>query len=360
MNSLKTAVNHLSKGEHVILIDDLDSKEAGYIFCAGQLSSAESISRLISLTRGVVISPISEVRLKELFLHPSQHQQDSLGIAVEARSGVSTGVSAADRAQTLRTLATTSRPRSELVIPGHIFPHLSKQGGVLVRAAAAEAAVDLLEIAKLAPVAALARCLDDKGSSMSIEALLKLSQTEELPVVRISEVLCERLATESLVEKITTTRLPIEGMEKFSAIPFRSKIDGAEHIAFIMGKIDDPKSPPLVRVQSEERIADLFGSGAFQSRQVMNRALAKINDEGSGVFVYIRHPRRGIVAKQVKEISAKPTATTSRAGQLREYGIGTQILKSLGITSLRLLSTNVRPIHGVENFQIEISSQVEF
>ena len=360
MNSLKTAVSHLINGEHVVLIDDLDSKEAGFIFCSAQLASAESICKLIALTRGVVISPISEVRLKELYLHPSQHQQDSLGLAVEARSGVSTGVSAADRAQTLRTLATSTRPRSELVIPGHIFPHLSKEGGVLVRACASEAAVDLLEIAQLAPVAALARCLDENGSSMDVDNLLKLTQTEGIPVVRISEVLCERLATESLVEKITTAKLPIEGMENFSAIPFRSKIDGAEHIAFIMGKIDDPKSPPLVRVQSEERIADLFGSGAYQSRQVMNRALAKINEEGSGVFVYIRHPRRGIVAKQVKEISSMPVTSPSRAGQLREYGIGTQILKSLGIRSLRLLSTNVRPITGVENFQIEISSQVEF
>ena len=357
-NNLDQVIQSLKDGGFALIIDDLDPKEPGYLFSAAELSTRESVNKLIALARGVVIAPITELRLRELNLHPSQHQQETLALAVEARFGVSTGVSSADRAQTLRILASTTRARTDLVIPGHIFPHMSKEGGVLVRAAASEAATDLLQKAGLAPVAALSRCLNTKGSSLNLSELKNLAAENSIPFILVSELLCDRLANESLVEQITTTRLPLEGMEKFSAIPFRSKIDGAEHLALILGDIYSSNTPPLVRVQSEERISDLFGFGRVDSRNIISRSLAKINEEGSGVFIYIRHPRRGIVAKQVKELGLEAKSSSTRAGALREYGVGTQILKSLGINSLRLLSTKVRPIYGVENFQIKISSQV--
>jgi 3,4-dihydroxy 2-butanone 4-phosphate synthase/GTP cyclohydrolase II len=358
---IQQAVDSLTRGEFVLLIDDLDKRSRGFLFCAAQFAQESHLRQLTSLARGVVTAPISEGRLRELLLHPAQQrnsaQQRDLAIGIEARFGVSTGVSAADRAHTLRTLASTERPRTDLVIPGHIFPHLSKDGGVLVRAAAAEAATDLLEKAGLIPVAALSECLAADGACMSIAAAREIAASLGCPSVEISELLYQRLNAESLVEQITETRLPLFGMEQFIALPFVSKIDGAEHLALVRGEIGGT-TPTLVRVQSEQRITDLFGIGNTNSRLTMQKALTRIDQEGNGVLIYIRHPRRGAVAKHAAHLADNTGLSAgTMAGTLREYGVGAQILKCLGIKSLRLLTTKVRPILGLENFQIEVLAQ---
>lgn len=356
--SLQSSISSLASGGYVLLVDDLGAKTRGFIICAAALCTPSHIQLLTSEARGVVTAPISESRLKELFLHPAQQRSNAphreLAIGVEARFGVSTGVSAADRAHTLQVLATTKSPRTDLVIPGHIFPHLSKEGGVLVRAAAAEAATDLLTRTGLPAVAALAECLDENGHALDAEHLQNLAQKLHIPQCSISDLLCERLASESLVEQVTSTRLPLAGMEGYQAVPFYSRIDGAEHLALVRGSLKDSSEPMLVRVQAESRVADLFGVGPSQSRATMQRALQRIDEQGRGVFVYIRHPRKGAVAQQVTDLAQTPSSTDQRAVTLREYGVGAQIVMALGIKRLRLLTTKSRPIQGLESFGIEV------
>ncbi len=368
-SSVKDALDFLRRGRPVILVDDGASRSALYLIISAEKASSEAISLLVCESRGVVCAAIPELRLRELMIPPMPGSSNSGGpefsVSVEARQGVKTGISAADRAQTLRILATTTDPRRELVTPGHIFPTPAKTGGVLVRVAPVEAVVDILTLAGLNPVGAYAHCLGDQGQMLSLNDLDSLTQRTKAPVVKISDIVRIRLGQETVVEMIADSHLPTEAGGEFRAVCFRSKIDNAEHLALVKGNLgqnDDSglQLPVLVRVHAENRLGDLLGAPATQTRERLNAALQQINEAGRGVLVYIRHPRRGLLQREVGELALRDHPPPPAASRMREYGIGSQILVLLGVKRIQLLTNSNWAIPAISAFNLEITGSVSF
>lgn len=369
-NDVSAAVRALAKGDSIVLLDRETPQPKSYLVQAASLITPDRVAVMVSESRSVICAAVSESRLRELGL-PSMvpsgdiHQRGvEFSISVEARSGVTTGISAADRAQTLRTLACTTDSRRELVTPGHIFPVRAKNGGVLVRADAPEAATDLLVLGGLPPVAAMAVLLDEAGELLALPEVTARASERKIPVVAVTDVIAHRLAHEQILEPIARAKLPTTYGGMFDAVCFRSKTDGSEHLALVKGDINrrdasGKQLPLLVRVQSEQRFGDLLGFLATPGWRKIQGALRAIDREGRGVFVYIRHPRRGILMEQIRNLE---TAGPGGAAQveLREFGIGAQILQSLGVERIRLMSSGAKPAPALDAFNIEIVEQCPF
>ncbi len=357
--SLEAAIKELKANRTILLLDDAATKCTGYMLCPAIAVSAEDITLMANHARGIVCAPLPESRVRELSLPMMTRNQggDSpeFTISIEARQGVTTGISAADRAHTLRVLAATSQPKRDLVMPGHIFPLRAKSGGVLLRGAPAEAAVDLLSMAELPETAVMTQCLGASGELPSEEALLQTASDLSLKCIRLSAVISARLANESILERVAESHLPTFQNGEFRAICFRSKTDGAEHLALVAGEFppkDDAK-PILVRVQSEHRLGDLLGGKKLGNRERLHTSMQKINEEGLGALIYIRRPKTGRIYEQLLSGESKPNS----ASQLRQLGVGAQMLKQLGIKRIRLLTNSTREITAAEAFGIEIVSR---
>lgn len=365
---LKKVLNALRANKMLILVDDASEPPVGYFFASSSSISAKDVSFMVNNARGLICAAMSEERVMELGLSmmtaSSNDNSPQFTVSVEARQGISTGISAADRARTLRVLTTTQDARRDLVMPGHIFPIRAKKGGVLVRNAAPEAAVDLLTLANLVPVGALCHCLDDSGSYLDEAGIMQLQKSYSLELTSVSDVIRHRMASESIVEKIAEAQLPTKQAGTFRAIAFRSPIDGAEHLALVKGDIAKQNElgeqvPVLARVQSQHVIGDLLGTGENINRQLIVGALREIEHEERGVFIYVRHPGKGLLSEHARAIATNSYHGT-KTSQLRELGIGAQILSSLGAKKIRLLTNSDREILGAKAFQIEIVEHVSF
>jgi 3,4-dihydroxy 2-butanone 4-phosphate synthase/GTP cyclohydrolase II len=361
VSTLSNIFADLRKRRLVLLIDDGGRLGPVYLICAARTTSAENVSFMVNTGRGIICAAIAEARLKELGLpmmvSGASGQAPDFTVSVEARQGVSTGISAADRATTLRTLAETNHPKQDLVTPGHIFPLRAKDGGVLVRSGPAEAAVDLVQLAGLGPVATLCHCLGEEGAALTTRGIDELRTETGLSAVTISDVTRYRLASEPIVERIARATLPIGEVGEFQAFCFRSKTDGAEHLALVKGNLSladscGQQQPVLARVQAEHQIGDLLGTNNLFSRQRIHAALRQIDAAGRGVFIYVRHPRQG--ALQAQSATFASSSGSSVTSQLREHGIGAQILRSLGVSRVTLLTNSTRDIAGITAFQVEI------
>lgn len=359
------ALASLKRGSCTLIIDDAQVTPFGCLVANAALISPTSVMQLVQLAGGVICAAVREDRLKQLGLPPMNPKAGSqispFTVSIEARQGVTTGISAADRAQTLRTLALTTDPKQDLVMPGHIFPISAKQGGVLVKSALAEAAVDLMDLSELQPTAAFCHCLNKTGELSSEAELRALADAEQIPVITISDIIRRRLSTETIVEKIAEAELPTAYAGSFRAVAFRSKLDGAEHLALLKGFSGTEKTnaPVLVRVHAARSVDDLMGVEPSRSRQQLRGALQAINTAGRGILVYVRHPRTGLLEQQVKTLAqgGKPVGSQS---QLREYGVGAQILSALGAQRIILLTNSVRDIAGTSAFNIEIVGKQPF
>lgn len=366
---LTSALKTLSVGKIALLLDDAIPIPRGYLIFSASRSTPENVCFFVNHGRGLVFAALSEQRVRELGLPMMSSRAGNamldLTVSVEARLGVTTGISASDRSITLKTLATTDSPRMELVTPGHIFPWRARAGGVLVRTTAAEAAVDLLELGGEKPVAAVCECLDVSGKALTPEGLEALAREFSLPVVRLSEIVRHRISSESIVEQVAHTALPIRDVGMFRAYTFRSRTDQAEHLALAVG-IDTVGSaggisaeelanePILVRVQAEQGLPELFGFSG--SRKSIFKALQRIHDAGRGIFVFVRHPRKGLIESQVRFLAANTERQYTPVAVLREFGVGAQILKSLGARRIVLLG-GTKNIAGLDAFQLEIVDQ---
>ncbi len=363
-DELNQACGALARGSFVIIEDDLSSPTVSYLVKQASSVGSDDVSFMVNVGRGVLCAALTDTRARELGLALMQGGPSDgalqFTVSVEARHGVSTGISAHDRALTLRTLATTTDPEGDLVMPGHIFPVQSQPGGVLVRIGIAEAVVDLLMLASTNLVGAFCHCLDSDGNYLSEGAVRSLAEQHSFPIVTISEIVRTRMVQEPIVERVAESTIPTKSYGTFRAICFRSKNDGAEHLALVRGAIEDqPELPVLVRVQAEHRIGDLLGTGSLLHRTVIQGALREIDRANHGVFVYIRHPRRGMLVEQVEALQSG-TKRRPMAIQLRELGIGAQILRSLGAHRIRLLTNSDVEIPGVKAFQLEIIERVRF
>lgn len=356
------AVEALRAGRVVVLEDDLSQPSRGCLLVSAASISPAAVLALVHNARAATSAVVSHARALDLGLMPMTAGQTSdrerALVSVEAREGVTTGISAEDRARTLHVLATASDPRRDLVTPGHIFPYRASNGGVLVRPGIPEGCVDLLVKAELPPVGAFAWCLTEDGSYRE-GGFQELAQTVAGSHIRLSAVVRMRLSSETIVERIATAVLPTAGGSDFRAVCFRSKLDGAEHVALVKGNIEDDQPPVLVRVQSEHGLGDLLGLQQQPTRHSLQQAISCVEQERRGIVVYIRRARKGVLLNQVMRLNS-PEAAPPNALELREFGIGAQILQSLGVRRLRLLTNSQRTPDGLHAFGLEVVERVPF
>lgn len=365
MQTIAKIKEQFKNGGAILLLDDLLSTPTCYLLASAAGVNAESVSKLVNLARGVIMAPCRDSHLKRLGLAPMSGRAETAGldfsVSVEARSGVSTGISAADRATTLRCLALSQEFRRDLVSPGHIFPLRAKDGGVLVRSGIAEAAVDILSLCEQAAVGALIQCLNSKGENAEPSEIQALAERENLPQIKLSEIIQLRLQAEPIVELFAEAKLPSKYGGEFRSFCFRSKIDGAEHFALLKGDLalkdeQGKQLAVLARVQAEDPLGDLLAFSESKGLANLRAALNVIGAENRGVFVYVRHSRSGNVSERAQRLLQGPgkKGALSREAELREFGIGAQILSQLGAKRIRLLSNSQRGMSGLAAFNIEV------
>lgn len=368
-HSIEEIIEDVRQGKIVILTDDESRENEGDLIFAASLVTPEKVNFLMRYGRGLVCVPLAEERVDSLGLKPmTLSPKDPMGTAftesVDSKTGITTGISAHDRARTIAILADSKRGSSDLVTPGHIFPLKAKGGGVLRRAGHTEAAVDLARLAGLEPAGVICEIINDDGTMARLPDLLKFSKTHNLKIGTIQSLIETRSRFEKLIEKISEANLPT-AFGEWKIRLYRSLIDGAEHVALIKGEIN--AEPALVRVHSECFTGDVLGSLRCDCQSQLESAMSQIHKEGKGVILYMRQEGRGIgLANKIKAYALQDQGLdTVEANQelgfkpdLRDYGIGAQILKDIGLSKLRLMTNNPRKIVGLEGHRLEVTERV--
>jgi 3,4-dihydroxy 2-butanone 4-phosphate synthase/GTP cyclohydrolase II len=371
--SIEEAVAALGRGEIVVVLDDEDRENEGDLIMAAGFATAEAMAFFIRYTSGVICAPMPGERCDELGLplmveHNTESMRTAFTESVDAIDGVSTGISAADRAHTLRLLVDPTTTPRHLARPGHIFPLRARPGGVLQRAGHTEAAVDLCRLAGVDPVGVLAEVVNDDGTMARRPELEVFAERHGLLMITIADLVRHRRRHEQLVERVATTVLPTPWTE-FRCTAYRSRLDGQEHLAIWLGDLSPAGGPdsPLVRVHSECLTGDVFGSGRCDCGEQLHLALERIAAEGRGVVVYLRgHEGRGIgLAHKIRAYELQDagldTVDANTAQGLpvdsREYGIGAQILVDLGVRSMRLMTNNMAKYGGLAGYGLEITER---
>jgi 3,4-dihydroxy 2-butanone 4-phosphate synthase / GTP cyclohydrolase II len=373
MDSIERAIADFKSGRAVVVVDDEDRENEGDLIFAAELATPELVAFMVRYTSGYSCVPISESDADRLDLPPMfRVNQDRRGTAyavtVDAREGVSTGISATDRARTIRMLADPETNASDLARPGHIVPLRARDGGVLRRPGHTEAAVDLAVLAGLHPAGALCEIVSEKDPSgmARAEELRIFADEHDLAMISIADLIAYRRRFDKLVERVAEARVPLRAGD-FTAVGYSSSYDDREHVAFVFGEIGDGEDV-LVRVHSECLTGDVFGSLRCDCGQQLDAALTAIAREGRGIVLYIRgHEGRGIgllhklQAYQLQDAGADTIDANLALGlpaDARDYGTGAQILVDLGVHTMRLLSNNPAKRAGLEGYGLRITGQV--
>jgi 3,4-dihydroxy 2-butanone 4-phosphate synthase / GTP cyclohydrolase II len=368
---IENAIAAVGRGELVVVVDDADRENEGDLIMAAELATPESMAFMIRHTSGVICMPMLGERLDDLRLplmvaHNTEVQRTAFTVSVDAVEGTSTGISAADRAVTVRTLIDAATKAEDLARPGHIFPLRYREGGVLKRAGHTEAAVDLARLAGLQPAGVLAEVVNDDGTMQRLPQLEKFSAEHGLQLISIADLIRYRRHREKLVTRVSEARIPTKYGD-FTAYVYSSHLDDVEHIAFVCGEVSGADNV-LVRVHSECLTGDVFGSMRCDCGMQLDLAIERIAQEGRGVLVYLRgHEGRGIgLGHKMRAYNlqdqGRDTVQANEelgfAADSREYGIGSQILVDLGITTMRLMTNNPAKYGGLEGYGLEIVDRV--
>jgi len=364
---IEEAARDIRDGKMIIIVDDEDRENEGDLVCAAELVTPEIVSFMAIHGRGLICLPLTEERCAELQLIPQTSENtSSMGtaftISIEAREGVTTGISAADRAKTILTAVHPDSKPSDLARPGHIFPLRAKRGGVLVRIGQTEASVDIAKIAGLQPAAVICEIMNDDGTMARMPELEVFAEKHGLKIISVADLVRYRIEKETLIKRIVETDLPTD-FGIFRAVLYENVVNGEMHVAFIMGDVSETTEPVLVRVQTENITFAMFGSMLGEASPSIKSSLQKISNAGRGVILYMRQRENNLdlvnqlktyALMQEKGVDFQTAKRETGYGKFHDYGIGAQILKDLGVKKISLLSNHPPRVSAIEAFDLEI------
>jgi 3,4-dihydroxy 2-butanone 4-phosphate synthase / GTP cyclohydrolase II len=369
-SSIEDAIEDIREGKMVVVCDDETRENEGDLTMAAQFVTPEAINFMAKEGRGLICLALTAARCNELGLDLMAAKNESafetaFTVSIEARSGVSTGISAADRARTIQVAIDPETSPRELVQPGHVFPLKARTGGVLERVGQTEAAVDLARLAGLNPAGVICEIMNDDGTMARVPDLAPYCERHGLKMITVADLVAYRRRHEKLVERVVSTRLPT-AFGEFVAVGYRSLIDNKHHVALVKGEVDGADDV-LVRVHSECLTGDVFHSLRCDCGEQLESALAMIEHEGRGVLLYLSQEGRGIGllnklrAYKLQEDGLDTVDANLRLGlpaDLRDYGIGAQILVDLGLTTIRILTNNPKKISGLAGYGLSVTDQL--